>query len=221
MDEAIISKTCSKCCTVKSVFEFSKSSKSKDKLQTQCKSCQSVYLVIWKSKKQVHIVQYRAEYYAENADSIRAASAAWYRKNTARSATRKAVWVSENSAQARLSMHAWRAKNVDKEKAYAAQYRAANLEPHRLQEQNRRAKKRLDGGTLTVGLIAKLFELQKGKCPCCKRPLGKDYHLDHKMPIALGGRHVDDNMQLLRATCNMQKNAKHPIDFMQSRGFLL
>ena len=54
-----------------------------------------------------------------------------------------------------------------------------------------------------------------------KKPLGNDYHLDHINPLALGGSKTDEKIQLLRATCNLQKNAKHPVDFMQSRGFLL
>ena len=76
-------------------------------------------------------------------------------------------------------------------------------------------------GVLTNGLTAKLFVLQKGLCPCCAQPLGDNYHLDHIMPLALGGSNTDDNIQLLRQRCNRQKHAKHPIDFMQSRGFLL
>jgi len=41
------------------------------------------------------------------------------------------------------------------------------------------------------------------------------------MPLALGGANADDNIQLLRSTCNQQKHAKHPVDFMQQKGFLL
>lgn len=55
----------------------------------------------------------------------------------------------------------------------------------------------------------------------CGKPLGDAYHLDHVMPLALGGSNTDDNMQLLRDRCNLQKHAKHPVDFMQERGFLL
>lgn len=88
-------------------------------------------------------------------------------------------------------------------------------------EHKRRAQALASGGVLSVGLSAKLFKLQKGMCPCCKQPLGDDYHMDHKMPLALGGSNTDNNMQLLRKKCNQQKNAKHPVDFMQSRGFLL
>jgi 5-methylcytosine-specific restriction endonuclease McrA len=81
--------------------------------------------------------------------------------------------------------------------------------------------KKETGGKLSSKLAARLFVLQKGKCACCLQPLGDDYHIDHIMPLALGGTNTDDNIQLLRAKCNLQKNAKHPVDFMQQRGFLL
>jgi 5-methylcytosine-specific restriction endonuclease McrA len=88
--------------------------------------------------------------------------------------------------------------------------------------QNRRARKNASAGKLSFNLAEKLFKLQHGKCACgCKKHLGKDYHLDHIMPLALGGANTDNNIQLLRKQCNWQKHAKHPIDFMQSRGFLL
>jgi 5-methylcytosine-specific restriction endonuclease McrA len=77
------------------------------------------------------------------------------------------------------------------------------------------------GGKLSPDLAERLYELQGGKCACCGKPLGEKYHLDHIMPLALGGANTDDNMQLLTARCNIQKSAKHPIDFMQERGFLL
>jgi 5-methylcytosine-specific restriction endonuclease McrA len=45
--------------------------------------------------------------------------------------------------------------------------------------------------------------------------------MDHIVPLISGGTNTDDNIQLMRSRCNQQKSAKHPIDFMQSRGFLL
>lgn len=116
---------------------------------------------------------------------------------------------------------AWRAANPDKKKATDAAWNAANPEAKRIRVQNRRARKKKAGGKLSSNLSAKLFKLQKGKCPCCNQPLGNDFHLDHIMPLIRGGSNTDDNIQLLRAICNLQKNAAHPVDFMQSRGFLL
>jgi 5-methylcytosine-specific restriction endonuclease McrA len=91
----------------------------------------------------------------------------------------------------------------------------------RIYRQNRRTRKLGNGGKLSKGLADKLFKLQKGRCACCRELLGLDYHLDHKMPLALDGKNIDDNIQLLCPFCNLSKGSKHPIDFMQSKGFLL
>lgn len=40
-------------------------------------------------------------------------------------------------------------------------------------------------------------------------------------PLARGGTNQRTNLQLLCPPCNLSKSAKDPIDFMQSRGFLL
>jgi 5-methylcytosine-specific restriction endonuclease McrA len=154
----------------------------------------------------------------------------------------------EHAKQLRAARHAadpskrreqylkYRAANLEKEKARAAKYRAANKEklkairdayraanPHRraLDNHARRARERQVSGKLSADIREKLFVLQKGKCACCRKPLGKNYHMDHIVPLALGGLNVNANIQLLRAQCNMQKQDKHPIDFMQGRGFLL
>jgi 5-methylcytosine-specific restriction endonuclease McrA len=114
------------------------------------------------------------------------------------------------------------AENPEKFKGYTAKYRSTHPNVNRICCHNRRSKKFGNGGVLSKGLSEKLLKLQKGKCACgCKQSLGDDYHLDHIMPIALGGENEDWNIQLLRQVCNNQKHAKHPIEFMQIRGFLI
>lgn len=116
----------------------------------------------------------------------------------------------------------YRQANPEKNIASCAKWRAANKMARRILDNNRNARKREVGGKLSQGLAERLFKLQRGKCACgCMQPLGENYQLDHRMPVALGGANEDWNIQLLRATCNQQKHAKHPIDFMQSRGFLV
>lgn len=155
--------------------------------------------------KQIHLQWHRnnpnkskvahAEYYAANAGKIKARVKELYLLNREAklSATRK-----------------WQAANPEKVKEILRRAR-----------HNRRARKLGSSGTLSKGLTEKLFKLQGGICVCCGMPLGNDFHLDHIMPLALGGENKDANMQLLRKDCNQEKHAKHPINFMQSRGFLL
>lgn len=159
--------------------------------------------------------------YAANPEKRKAVKAARYAANVDKEKARNAAWRAANPDKAKAIVEAWRAENHDKHKATKEAWQAANPEARRVMSQNRRARKKQSAGTISKGFSTKLFKLQKGKCPCCKQLLGDDYHLDHKMPLALGGSNTDDNMQLLRAICNLQKNAKHPVEFMQSRGFLL
>lgn len=154
-------------------------------------------------------------YSLKNREKLRVASKTW---NTENKEKRK---IYESSSKRKAKCAAWYAANTEKVKAYKAEWKKANPEAKRIQNNNRRALKIAAGGRLSRSLSEKLFKLQKGKCACCKQPLGDNYHLDHIMPLALGGSNTDGNMQLLRQRCNNQKCAKHPVDFMQERGFLL
>jgi hypothetical protein len=86
--------------------------------------------------------------------------------------------------------------------------------PERAQHRNRkrRAKIKNAEGSHTLEEIDEMLEKQQGLCACCGVTLGDRYgkHLDHIMPIVLGGRNSIDNLQWLCQFCNLSKNAKHP-----------
>lgn len=131
-----------------------------------------------------------------------------------------AKWRADHQQEARAYQAAYSVANAVKRNAATAKWNADNQERRRINKRNYRA--RMAGGKLSIGLAGRLFKLQLGKCACgCKQPLGDDYHMDHIMPLALGGTNTDDNIQLLRSICNLQKSAKHPVNFMQERGFLI
>ena len=85
----------------------------------------------------------------------------------------------------------------------------------------RRARKRKAGGAYSAGDVKKILELQRGKCPVCRVALGFGFHQDHIIPLSAGGSNDKTNIQLLCRDCNQKKHSKHPIDFMQSKGYLL
>lgn len=144
-----------------------------------------------------------------------------YEKNTAQIKEKTKKWLEANSDRNRKTQAEYRAKNPELCAGTSKKWKMLHPEAVSIQRQNRRSLVKAASGKLSDGIVEKLLNLQKGLCPCCKKKLGNSYHLDHIIPLALGGSNSDENIQLLRSTCNMQKNAKHPVDFMQSRGFLL
>jgi len=113
-------------------------------------------------------------------------------------------------------------KNPDRVRMQKRIYASANPDKMRVLKSTQRARKRNATGIVSRDIVAKLMTLQRGQCAVCRCDLRKEKtHLDHIEPLALGGAHDDKNMQLLCKPCNLSKHAKPPIEFMQSRGFLL
>jgi len=178
----------------------------------------------------------KAIYRAKYPEKCRAGVTAWAQANPDKKRASDARYAAANKDKL-IAYHAeWRKKNTDKVNAWSTEYRLANPEkaalaikawnkanPERLRvnDHNARARRKAAPGRLSPGLTKKLLKLQKGRCACCKLPLGDDFHLDNITPIARGGANADGNMQLLRAVCNLKKSAKDPIDYMQSKGFLI
>ncbi|MBC7680751.1 MAG: HNH endonuclease [Ferruginibacter sp.] len=97
-------------------------------------------------------------------------------------------------------------------------YRKNNPEKVREFSSKRRG---LKTGALPSGTVSRIGMLQRWMCAICTAGIKGKFHADHITPLARGGKHEPLNIQLLCPTCNVRKSAKDPIDYMQSRGFLL
>lgn len=86
---------------------------------------------------------------------------------------------------------------------------------HRLNRKNRTI------GKVAVKEVDDLFEKQGGRCANCLKPLGEDFHRDHKKPLARGGLNVIANIQLMCRNCNQRKHTKDELEFARSEGRLL
>jgi 5-methylcytosine-specific restriction endonuclease McrA len=68
---------------------------------------------------------------------------------------------------------------------------------------------RRKAGVLKTNTLSRtqMYVLQRGICPLCgqwMRP-GAKLHVDHRRPVARGGPHVDWNLALTHALCNLRK----------------
>ena len=177
-------------------------------------------------------IQYRSN--IKRADAVAATRAAWWERNAHKRIEYKenvdkehdrlrcAEYRKNNPERVALSKRQYKEKNREIINAKNRAYGKNNPAKIAIKAQNRRAKIRAAGGVLSKDIVQRLKTLQKGKCAICYERLPvKGYHIDHIMPLALGGSNKDANAQLTCAPCNLKKNRRHPIDFMRSRGFLL
>jgi 5-methylcytosine-specific restriction endonuclease McrA len=212
-------KQCTKCKIEKPISEFYVDKR--DGATSGCKSCIKIRAKKYRDANPEKVAKVTAEWVVNNQDRKKATHAAWYAANAENVKAASKAWGLANKSKARAIGVAWRLNNPDRAKKNITEWHISNPDKRNIYSNNRRARKVSAGGKLSHGLVSRLFILQRGLCPCCKQPLGNDFHIDHIMPLKLGGSNTDENIQLLRKRCNQQKNASDPVDFMQSRGFLL
>lgn len=149
-------------------------------------------------KNRDKILDQRKKYYESNKEKAKA----YYEQNKGKIAENYHT----NRDKFLSSTKVWKKNNRDKTSNY-----------HR----TRRARKRNTEGSHTAADIQQLLVLQKSKCAVCHTSIKNSYHVDHVIPLALGGTNDKGNLQLLCPHCNLSKSAQHPVEFMQSRGMLL
>lgn len=177
------------------------------------------------------------EYYIKNREKEQARGRESYWKDPEKRIEAMHKWRDKNPEIYRKAVARWSAANKEKvkeikrsweqtEKAKEAmrirtrRYKKNNISKVKLATGLRRARKRrTDGGTISLDIVGILWKLQRGMCAYdfwCRNDLAEvGFHLDHVMPLALGGRHEDANLQLLCPSCNLSKGPKHPDEFVR------
>ena len=97
-------------------------------------------------------------------------------------------------------------KNPEKRKAYNKAYREANREYFLASNAKRRALKiQAMLPTTDDELIKNLYKLRK----FMTEEHGEQYHVDHIIPLSIGGAHHQDNMRVITAKENLGKKDKY------------
>ena len=172
----------------------------------KCKPCGKIRSAKYNEIHKEQIAAHKAKKYASNTEPIKIRAKQWAKENAVRKKETHRKWHLENPESHKSSVKKWELKN-----------------PQALKVRNNNRRARKNSGKLSADIASKLLVLQRGFCACgCGKKLGANYHLDHIMPLALGGANEDWNIQLLTPKCNLQKHSKHPIEFMQKeRKFLI
>jgi len=212
-------KTCKVCNEIKSIDFFAQKNQKnrKPSHQSVCKSCKAKAARDARAKNPEAIRAYERDLRAARTEAQKQRQAEYlveWRANN-----KEKIKSYRPTDVVRKYSRAYYEKHKEKVKLSVSIYRKSNLQKIRALNQSRRGLQRT--GKLSPNIVEVLFQRQNGLCVCCLNKLNDDFHLDHIIPLSMGGTNTDDNVQLLKSKCNLQKNAKHPVDFMRERGYLL
>jgi hypothetical protein len=203
-----VNKTCIRCGVTKPLSDYSLD---KGKHINTCKRCKCDISAAWHSKNREKANERSLRYGRENAKTIAHKAALWRAANPERSREAKRRCYEKQRDYYRAKRKEWLAEHANDPQV---------IERQRTRTRNRRARLRNVAGRHTATDIQSLYEKQGGKCEMCKVKLGSKFHVDHVMPVALGGSNGPENLQLLCARCNWRKSAKHPDDWAKENGRL-
>ena len=89
----------------------------------------------------------------------------------------------------------------------AAKYSKTKKGKESMRFSRSKARAKAQGGAVGVlPSLSILWERQEGKCAYCDLPLPDKFELDHVIPIAMGGSHMEENVVLACKPCNRQKH---------------
>lgn len=233
-------KICSKCKAEKPLTEFSARKDSKDGLKGVCRACIYLGHLAYISDNQEKLRIYYADRYRSNVDAINVINSNYRKANAEKIKAARAIYLEANKEKTRVRQAAYRASNPEKARAYQSAYvaknpekfmesqaawRSANPDKVSARQRNRRARFSKAEGKHAAADVRLIFEGQRGLCANCQTKLFKSgkqkYHVDHIMPLALGGSNWPSNLQCLCPACNLSKGAKHPDDWAREQGRLI
>lgn len=185
---------------------------------SRCPSCRSKERKKYYYKNQEKAQQYTRQWNADNKERKSATGKAYYaahreedlkrrkryaKENFEKEAARKSKWYQDNKERLlplmRESKKKWR--STPKGKALTNAYSRKRLA-------NKRAAIKENSKVAEIYKQALLLQQKLHSCVSCDDPLELDIHVDHIIPVKMGGKTEPNNLQLLSARENLKKGAK-------------
>ena len=131
--------------------------------------------------------EYDREYHLDNQEKIRLRVKKWKQDNPEKARANNAKWYHENLEKARACTAKWAQKNPEKRSAREAKRRAIK-------------KGWIDNWTPTQKLEVEIIYAEAAL-------IGPNFEVDHIVPLAKGGSHTADNLQIITKAHHAPKGA--------------
>ena len=145
---------------------------------------------------------YKRAWYEANRDKLKS----WYEANKEEVKAQSKAYYEANKEKVKDRCKTYREANKDKIRARKKAHYEANKDWHIARAARRKALK-IPAllPTTDEELIKKLY---KQRADMSKKH-GEQYHVDHIIPLSLGGAHHQDNMRVITAKENLEKKDKY------------
>jgi hypothetical protein len=142
-----------------------------------------------------------------NRERRAATDKAWRERNRERMATTVKAWAERNRERIAATNKAWAERNRERKATTVKAWAERN--PERVVENNRRRRCRVRNSSihLTANENQQLLILERTRQEL-QRETGREYHIDHILPIAHGGIHHPINLRILDGEENLSKYDK-------------
>lgn len=152
--------------------------------------------------KQDRKTAYKKAWYEANRDKLKS----WYEANKEEVKAQSKAYYEANKEKVKDRCKTYRESNKAEIKTKKKTYYEANKDWHIARAARRKALK-IPAllPTTDEELIKKLY---KQRADMSKKH-GEEYHVDHIIPLSIGGAHHQDNMRVITAKENLKKHDKH------------
>lgn len=157
------------------------------------------------------------KFHEKNRHKQNAYSSDYFKKHREAILAKKKIYREKNKKIIAEKKKEWDLKNREQRKKYYEDNKTHIFSNAR----NRRSRIKNAEGDHWAGDIFKLLEKQNNLCVCCHVNIYDNFHVDHIMPIVLGGTNWPENLQLLCPQCNLRKSSKHPDVWARQNGVIL
>lgn len=218
------SKRCYKCGVVKPLDDYQRHKSKADGRQSYCRECTNEANRVWREANRERAKEASRAWREANKERVREVNRAWYENNRERSLGNNRAWYQANKERAREYSRVWREENRERHLANGRAWAEANRE--RARETSRAWQRANPDKRATI--VHRRRARKSSAVPqrwtvdhtlgdplacwwCGRGLLGATAHVDHVMPIRLGGPADTANEVMSCADCNHSKNAKHPL----------
>lgn len=197
-------KVCKKCGEMKPLEAFSRHRETKDGRRNHCKTCAAKDLKQWRKISPKH-----REYVERNREKERERLHRRYLANRERVKALAKAWNDAHREHVLERNKRYYEANRKRMAEWQREYYEQNREAYFRRAAERRALKRTTQTEPVSHSV--VFERDQGLCGLCGEPVSpSDWHLDHIVPLSLGGPHTYDNVQVAHPRCNLTKGVKLP-----------